>query len=292
MSLVVKIPDQEIVATVTTDWRWFESFVKAGGPVAEARLQKWNAKRSGPIYRPVKEFLSSFRHDTLYKLDLFDIETVAGVIGGKPRHALEGLVSADSKYDGVHNFSPPFAIEYLLHDCLERLGRMPRWADVVQYIFLDRRERYIEPFLSAFNLHGSPKASAGSPHMKALQWRVGTAFYSFMREVHLLTALRQRHGLDVRYHVLADVEFKADLVAGETLLAVYVPNEDYRDGGRGRKLSIADANPGRSTLEMRIEVRDKYGYPWIALPESVSKIAEKLKAAGCPVLANETSEAA
>jgi hypothetical protein len=280
----VKIPNSE-KCIHGTDWGWFESFVKTGGPQAAARMRRWNEKRGGPRYREVKNFLASLQHDVLHRIPLSEIEEVAHLRGGEPtKHALHDVFPEDGKYAGINNFSPPFAIEYLLHDCLETLGRVPRWKDFRNYILKDKRERYYEPFLKTYNLtRGGPGTALGDPHMKALHWRIGTAFYSFLREIHLLTSLRESFGLDVRYHVLADVEFKADLVAGETLVALYVPSE-YRDGYSGRKTSITEANPARKTIELRVEVRRDYGKPWVVYPQSLQEIAAKLEAGGCPRL--------
>lgn len=272
--------------TSGTDWRWFESFVFAGGSASVARLILWNVRRQGAQWGPVKQFLRKLKHDTLHGLAVEEVEVVAGLLPGKPTtHALADLRPGDGQFGGVAEFCPPFAIEYLLHDCLETLGRVPRWSDVKRYLFVEHRERYILPFLHEFGLvSGTLEARVGSPHFAALQWRIGNAYYSLIREIHLLTTLRQRYGLDVRYHVLADVEYKADLVAGDVLVAIYVPNGRYRDGHAGRKMSVTSANPGRRTLEVRVQVRKDFGRPWLVTEESVKSVAETLAEIGCPRL--------
>lgn len=281
----VKIPDSKNPSN-GTDWSWFESFVDDGGPAAAERLRRWNERRSGPQWDGVKRFLKSLKHDVLHRLELAEIEEIVGLRRGRPTtHALENLTVANRDFKDIADFSPPFAIEYLLHDCMETLGRVPRWTDVKRNLFITHRERYIEPFLEKYDLvSGSPETTLGSPYFATLQWRVGTAFYSFLREVHLLTSLRRKFALDVRYHVLADVEFKADLVAGDTLVALYLPNEKYRDDRSGRKIKISEANPGRKTIEVRIETHGSYTLPWMASQDSIMRLVQTLTANGCPRL--------
>jgi len=278
-----------------TDWDWFLRFVDAGGEPAKQRWQRWSAQRSGPEWEQVKDFLSGFRHDVLHRVDLKDISAVCGVEGYSGRttsHALGTLRPADGAFSAIADFSTPFAIEYLLHDCLERLGRVPLWNDVKRYLFVEQRERYILPFLTRYGIAGTPAAAAGTPHLNALQWRVGNAYYSWLREVHLLTMLRSVHGLDVRYHALADTEFKADLVAGNAIIALYVPNARFRDGDRGRKRSARAINPDRQVIEVRLDVRKVHGRPWLVEEDCIRSLANLIADAGCPRLSSPGSRAA
>jgi len=286
MASDVKISKVDLLKK-STDWRWFESFVAAGGQASQERFRRWDRLRTGGQWEDVKEFLKSFRHDALHSIELADIEEVVGHRGRHPTtHALKGLTAAAHReFLDVSDFSPPFAIEYLLHDCLERLGRVPRWNDVVFYLFNIERDRYIVPFMNKYHLiSGTPETKLGSPYFATLQWRTGNAYYSFLREIHLLTMLRQTYGLDVRYHVLADVEFKADLIAGDTLVALYLPNKKYRDDRIGRKLKISDANPNRKTIEVRIETHGGYGAPWMTSPASIRSLVDILERDRCPRL--------
>lgn len=271
------------IAGAGTDWDWLLSFVGAGGPAAAERLRRWEARRSGEQWDRVKEFLRALRHDRLHSLDLGEVEDACGA-DGRPwngGHALGSLRPAQGDYRGIRDFSTPFALEYLFHGCLEENGRLPRWPDILRYLFVEHRARYVEPFYERYGLvAGSPETRVGSPHMSALQWRVGNAYYSWLREIHLLTALRRRHGLDVRYHALADAEFKADLVHRDTVVALYVPNGRYRDGSSGRKVTAADVNPGRRVIELRLELRRVFGRPWLVTDEAIGRVADAIAADG------------
>lgn len=253
----------------------------AGGVAASDRLRRWNERRRTPEWRPVKKFLVGIRHDALHNLSLEDVQAAVD----STEHAIEEIRPAQGTYAGISDFCPPFAMEYLFHDCLEDLGRTPLWQDIKTYLFERKRDRYVEPFLAKYRIaSGSRDARLDSPYFIALKYRVGNAYYSFIREVHLMTVLRRKYGLDVRYHVFADVEYKSDLVAGDVLVALYVPNGRYRDGADGRKTSIATANPSRKTLSVTLAVRKDFGKPWLVTDEAIKDIAEKLMAEGCPRL--------
>lgn len=277
-----------IDATRGTDWNWFMSFVQAGGPEAATRLKKWDDARTGPQWEEVKTFLRGLRHDLLHELELDAVCAACGTDGHewKGRHVLGVLRPEHAKFERINDFSTPFALEYLFHGCLEEKGRLPGWNDVISYIFSERRSWYIDPFYAFYGLvPGAPETKPGSAHMSALQWRVGNAYYSWLREVHLLTALRRRHGLDVRYHALADAEFKADLVHDDAVVALYVRNDRYRNGARGRKVTATAANPNRRVVEMPIDLRRDFGRPWMITDESIAAVAAQLGAAARPIAA-------
>lgn len=272
-----------------TDWAWFMSFVESGGAPAADRLRKWEETRSGPEWDPVKAFLRDLRHHHLHELEIEDVVAACGADGREWRkgdHALGDLRPDDGKFSGIANFSTPFALEYLFHGCLEEKGRIPRWCDITNYLFSRHREKYIEPFYRAYRLDSTaPETRPGAPHMQALQWRVGNAYYSWLREVHLLTVLRRRHGLDVRYHALADAQFKADLIHGDTVIALYVRNDRYRNGAKGRKVTATEANPNRRVLEIAIDLRKDFGKPWIITDQSIASVAAEIAPASRPIAA-------
>lgn len=70
---------------------------------------------------------------------------------------------------------------------------------------------------------------------RAAKWRLGKFYLSAIREIDVLAKLRHS-GLELKYHLLADVLFRADFWRGNTLVCLYFPNPAYRSGSKtGRK---------------------------------------------------------
>lgn len=78
--------------------------------------------------------------------------------------------------------------------------------------------------------------------LDAMTWRVGCAYYAFLKEVYVLAFIRDR-GLDLRMHPLADTLFRMDFWTPDNkALSLYVPNDFYasHDGQFGRKPPMED----------------------------------------------------
>ena len=117
---------------------------------------------------------------------------------------------------------------------------------------------------------------------QAIRWRIGLAYYSFVRETYTIAALRSG-GLDVRAHPLADALFRVDAWTGRTVLALYIRNPRFRDGPRGRKPRTADilanSHPPFRYEELLLPVRHQFGCVHLPAADQIRAMAKRLQAA-------------
>jgi hypothetical protein len=106
----------------------------------------------------------------------------------------------------------------------------------------------------------------------SIQWRVGNAYLSYLREMYVIAVLREE-GFDVRYHLLADVLFRADCWVKDTCVGIYVRNLKFRAGRRGRKPRVQEilGDGPFSFVELELAPRHEFGN--VHLPERRSIVA-------------------
>ncbi len=89
-------------------------------------------------------------------------------------------------------------------------------------------------------------------------------------------------GLDVRYHIIADVLFRADFWIGNLIVSLYFPNSNYRHGkNEGRKPPaekfFTGANPPFKVVHFPVE-RQGFGKVWLASTDSIARLKELIHA--------------
>lgn len=184
----------------------------------------------------------------------------------------------------VVDWRPDFAFTHVMHLALERLGRVPTFQDFTRFCRDDLAGRAAlgDPARQIGEVarqHGYPPQQA----RQAVRWRIGLAYYSFVREVYTIAVLRAA-GLDVRAHCLADALFRVDAWTGRTVLSLYIRNPRFRDGPQGRKPRTADilsgARPPFRYEELRLPTQHEFGR--VHLPEAaqIRAVARRIEAAG------------
>jgi very-short-patch-repair endonuclease len=256
-----------------------------GGARAARSYREWleRAQRN-PDYGPVQAFVHAQRHDTLHALAVAEVERIAADPDPAVRtgHALGRIRKDEPGVIATRDFSTPWAIAYLLHGLLESMGRVPRWQDVDRHLRGAASSLYYGPFTQAFR-YGSKSAQEIRAFERGFQYRVGNAYYSFLREVDLMARLREIHGLQVRYHVLADVHYRVDFWCRNVLVALWVENPRYRQGNEGRKPKpehYLDAS-GFRLLRLELDRPDQRNSwrPMLFSTSQVAHAAEQIRAA-------------
>jgi hypothetical protein len=226
-------------------------------PRARELLGRW---RSDPARPHVPKVVLRHRTKVLYDLEPAGIEAACA----KSEHPLGDIRrEAAVAVPPVVDWRPDFAFTHVMHLALERLGELPAFQDFAEFCAHDPlgRSALGDPAIQirarARELGYAPEAAA-----QAVRWRIGLAYYSFVREVYTIAVLR-RAGADVRAHPLADALFRADAWVGRTVLSVYIRNPRFRDGARGRKPRaasiLAGAKPPFRHEELRLETRHEFG---------------------------------
>jgi hypothetical protein len=243
-------------------------------PWARTLLQRWQAD-SAPL---VPRIVLGHAARVLYELEPSWIEKTCkatehplGDISKKVATAVRPVV----------DWRPDFAFTHVMHLAMEALGTVPTFGDFSRFCGQDALGRATlgDPARQAADQarrQGYPRG----PVAQAIRWRIGLAYYSFVREMYTIAVLRAA-GLDVRAHPLADALFRVDAWTGRTVLSLYIRNSAFRDGARGRKprtVSIlAGARPPFLHEELRLETRHEFGC--VHLPEAgqVTALAQRLR---------------
>jgi hypothetical protein len=164
-------------------------------------------------------------------------------------HALGDVKRRDGEaVSAIVDWHPDFAFTHVFHVCTEQMGKLPTYQEFRDYswntplglkmIGNPAREKLSEVAFSEI-----PEWLARA----AVRWRIGNAYYSFLREVYTVVELRSR-GVDLRVHPLADALFRVDAWTRSRALSLLVGNKKFRQGETsGRKKTpqqlLADVDP-------------------------------------------------
>lgn len=203
-------------------------------PRARELLRRWQADQARQL---VPRIVMPHVTRALYSLDPGSVEAVCRT----SEHPLGDIrKEVAMAVRPVVDWRPDFAFTHVMHLALEKLSRMPTFQEFSQFCAVDPQGRVAlgdparEIREEACRLGYAPAHAA-----QAVRWRIGLAYYSFVRELYTIAVLRT-DGLDVRAHPLADALFRVDVWMGRTILSLYIRNPRFRDGGRGRKPRAAD----------------------------------------------------
>lgn len=202
--------------------------------------ERW---RRDPRYTEVVPLVEAHTTRAVYEFDPSHIADVCV----RTEHALGDVArSRAESLRQVVNWNPAFTFSFVLHHLVEHTGTAPTWGEFVKYFTQDPTGRRMlgDPIArkgAELRVAGLPRATVD----EALHWRVGNAYYSFLRELWFVTNLREL-GVDVRMHPLADALFRVDAWYARTAMILYVKNGEYRAGLEGRKVHATDLLRGAS----------------------------------------------
>lgn len=242
---------------------------------ARRRFDVWS---NGHRRDRVVSVVMAHRTKTLYALTRKDVDRVRD----RRYHALGDIKRVDGeRIRGIVDWSPDFAFTHVFHYVLESLGHLPTWPEFREFSEHDETAR------EALWVPAQRKVAEEAKHFdrdaayRAMRWRVGKAYYSFVREVHLIICLHAR-GIDVCFHPLADALFRVDAWWGDTVLSLYIRNDEYRNGRMGRKDRPEEILAGSAHTfrfeTIDLETADKFGVVHLALEEDIDRVADRLAA--------------
>lgn len=218
-------------------------------------------------------------------------------------HPLGDLQKAEiSHIKLAADWEPNFAFVHLFHRLAEQLKHPPRWsefddfvygtdegqamfgnerAELEEVIYAAELERITQKFPRSID----PENRARRLAKGSLDWRIGNAYYGFVREMYTAVALRER-GLDVKVHPLADANFRADGWVGSTILSVFVVNPEYKVADearaektqRGRKIRVEKLFPGGEFgfAALTMDAAEEYGKFHLPTPAEIDRVAHDL----------------
>ncbi|MER6999857.1 hypothetical protein [Streptomyces sp. NPDC000410] len=177
--------------------------------------------------------VEAHRTSLVYALAPADVEAVCRIT----EHAL-GTVkrSSGESVRAIVDWNPDFAFMHVFHVCMEQLGMLPSYQDVRRYAHSDPLGKRMLGEPAKAKVRELVERGFSERQVRdAMRWRVGNAYYSFLREMYTVVQLRYS-GIDVRVHPLADALFRVDAWVGRTAISLRVGNKKFRQGlGEGRK---------------------------------------------------------
>ncbi|MER6011717.1 hypothetical protein [Streptomyces bluensis] len=230
----------------------------------------------------VAPMVMAHRTRVLYRLTEDDVRSVCQ----ETEHALGEVKRRDGEsVSEIVDWHPDFAFTHVFHICVERLGHVPTYQQFREFAFND---------VDGQHMLGNPSievlrklVDAGRPERQvraAIRWRVGNAYYGFLREVYTLVQLRLR-GVDLRVHPLADALFRVDAWVGRWALSLRVGNKKFRQGmNAGRKTRtedlLADLLPPMRFDTIELEAATTFGEVHLPTAVHLDRAAARLAGRG------------
>lgn len=189
--------------------------------------------------------------------------------------------SVGESVEPIRDWHPDFAFTHVMHFVTERLGEVPTYQRFREFCGADpdgQRMLYV-PAKRAIE-EAAQRGYDVRAAREAMRWRIGNAYYSFIREVHVLAVLREA-GVLLQIHPLADALFRVDAWIDDIVLALYVGNARYRRGEDGRKPTahslLADSIPAFRFHSLELPTQHSYGDVHLAGPESLDAAIARLR---------------
>lgn len=229
---------------------------------AKRELQRWERRHERYSDQRDKELRLEFNRTvklTVHKR-LFEVTTREIEQASQGGHALGDLDRDQDSLREVEDFDTPFAQEYFFHALLEESGYVPTFKEFWEEINGRYREYYIDRLEVAL---ASTRYTTGQK-MRAIKWRLGKTYYSCLRELYVLAALRECYQLTLKYHIFAGLVLKYDGWLGEKVLQLKVPNkyEERKPRPVGRLMAIP------------VEIEHQgFGRWWKPSPGQIEKVA-------------------
>lgn len=268
------------------------AFLASMDPLREREYITWTERKRkdyGPdVFDYWLDRYRTFEHRYLYEIQPSDVLDLASKMKNDRREHALGNARRTDGHKKIQDLSAPPPLSFAFHVLLEAIRRIPRWTEFLQ--FLERNPKFFHDVFYRFVGFDNTDRRYdidGVGDMAGLRYRLGNAYYSFLKEIYTLSTLRHVYNIDARYHFLIDAVWKTDIYAGDVLLEIYVGNLRFKkqnsgSSGSGRKILCRDINPHATVLELESEVRKDFGSCWLATDDGLRSIAMDTIRAGAP----------
>lgn len=234
----------------------------------------YNEWRQRPHWDEVVAFVEGFTHRRLFELTTDMVRAVME----NSTHPLSD-VQKEEAIKSIEDFTCPFALQHIFHRYVEESGTVPRWQEFDDFIHNGARSKWLQPLRVALpsfpEVHKmvaeEGRVRAWEKVKRAIRWRLGKFYLSAIREIDLLTRLREL-SVPLRYHLLADVLLRVDFWTENTLVCVYFENLTFRQ----RKRPTEHFFTGVNIIHQKIE-RQGFGRFWLANEAAVREMAAQLR---------------
>lgn len=202
------------------------------------------------------------------------------IAADRSKHALGEIKKMDiDKVPEIRDWHPDFAFTHLLHFVTEEVGSLLSFDDFIRHqifknaLYDDIRGKVEQ--VAQRDKHKEPLAKS------AVRWRIGNAYYSFLREQYAISVMRSE-GIEVQQHPLADALFRVDCWVANTNIDLYVTNPRFRskEENTGRKIKsadlLADANPPFQSVVLECDIKHTFGDVHLPDENDVRRVCREL----------------
>lgn len=258
----------------TTASEVIDRFAKRSG-LAASRLQSW---RADPTKAAVVPRVESHVVSTMYNLTPDDVISVCE----RTEHALGDVRKADAmRVEEIRDWHPAFAFTHVFHFAVEEAKRLPTYTEFRDYC---RDDTFGNTALWAPAQEAINRAATSCDRQSAraaMRWRIGNAYYSFIREAFVLSVLRAS-GLEAELHPLADALFRVDLWIENVNVSLFIGNNTFRSEGQGRKdrpeQLLSDARPPFRFHSIQLTTQHRFGVVHLPARAEIERCAIELVA--------------
>ncbi|WP_432587281.1 hypothetical protein ABVG11_17415 [Streptomyces sp. HD1123-B1] len=234
--------------------------------------------KNDPRRKSVVPAVANHRVRLVYELTAEDVEGVCR----QTEHALGEVKRADGEgVAAIVDWHPDFAFTHIFHICMERIGRLPSYQDFRTYCYRDQLGLQMLGEPTKAKVREVVSSGISEKIVRdAVRWRVGNAYYSFLREIYTVVRLRAM-AVDLQVHPLADALFRVDAWTGRKVVSLRVGNKKFRQGSSsGRKTPaeqlLADVVPGFDFSTIELAPATKFGRVHLPSAEHIAQAAARL----------------
>lgn len=153
----------------------------------------------------------------------------------------------------VENLTGGLPLALGFHRYVEAYGHIPSWTQTTDWF--TRTEQASIFYRPAWDFRaGLPERARKDTRrwQKAISWRIGNAYLSFIREMDFLSRMTHDHGIPLRMQILVDAVLKIDFWCGRHAVCAYIEN-DMKE----RKASPIPSSTGLVGLVHSVSMGDR-----------------------------------
>ena len=239
--------------------------------------QTFRAWHEDPSKRDVVPHVEKTVTSVLYGLNTDDLTAVAE----RTIHPLGDISkSVRDRVPTIRDWHPAFSFQHALHHSLEASGEVLTYQAFREFC-RDDPEAHAMLFAPATHALAIARSEDGVPFGEArdaLRWRIGLAYYSFLRELFVIAALREA-AIDARFHVLADCLFRVDFWIGDNCFELFItsPAFKYRQGGRKHGPAYY-VGPSSRLKFHRLELPVQHSFGNVHVPDAAETVTNVRRA--------------
>ncbi|MEU2558895.1 hypothetical protein ABZ626_06085 [Streptomyces longispororuber] len=220
----------------------------------------------------------------LYRLTEEEVQRVCR----RTEHALgEVKRNVGESVPQIVDWHPDFAFAHTFHFCMEQLGEVPTFQQFREFSLgsAEGRKMLGDPAKALIRDLVETGKCPQRRAQAAMRWRIGNAYYGFLREVYTLVKLRRKHHIDLRAHPLADALFRVDAWVGRRALSLRVGNGKFRQGAAaGRKTPaeklLTDVVPPLEFTTIELAAASTFGELHVPTELDLDHAAARLRGTG------------